>query len=364
MSNQTIRRVLWKHGYHGKVPRKKPFISESNRIKRLLFANEHVSKEEDYWDRVIWFNEMRINLFGSDGCNRVWRKGNNIFQHDNDPKHTAEIVETWLIWNVPQELKTPHQSTDLNPIEHLWPILKRRVRSGKVTSIPELKRVVAKEWQNITPEVCKKLVTCKCHYKCREFTEEAIRKLHTDFWKQPADVQGTFLMGLINIVNIQRRHDGDYDDPSSSRRQVSVTYCLPTNNSHVQVCSRSFKNMLGLSDKHVYTLTQKKKVGAKIFEDHRGKNPNSHLHKKKYTEVDKELIKSHIMSFPIEESHYSRHKSTKCYLSPDLNIHRIYRAFKILHPDSNIDHRFNRRVFKGEFPKLSFHRPRADRLKN
>ena len=224
MSHQTIRRVLWENGYHGRFPRKKPYISETNRVKRLLFANEHISKEQDYWDRVIWSDETKINLFCSDGGSRVWRKPNtdyrkentiptvkhgggsimiwacmsssgvgnihfidgimdkvmykNIlmknlkqsaqkmgfhgyytFQQDNDPKHTAEIVKRWLIWNVPHQLKTPPQSADLNPIEHVWPILKRRVRKSKITSIQELKRVVAEEWENITPEDCKKLVS-------------------------------------------------------------------------------------------------------------------------------------------------------------------------------------------------------------
>ncbi|KAJ4447306.1 hypothetical protein ANN_09310 [Periplaneta americana] len=98
MSNQTIRRVLWKHGYHGRVPRKKPFISESNRIKRLLFANEHVSKEEDYWDRVIWSDETKINLFGSDSCNRVWRKAHSAFRKENTiptVKHGGGSIMIW-----------------------------------------------------------------------------------------------------------------------------------------------------------------------------------------------------------------------------------------------------------------------------
>ncbi|GFX65121.1 hypothetical protein TNCV_452591 [Trichonephila clavipes] len=41
------------------------------------------------------------------------------FQHDNDPKHTAEIVKLWLLYNVPNQLHTAPQSSDLNPTEHL-----------------------------------------------------------------------------------------------------------------------------------------------------------------------------------------------------------------------------------------------------
>lgn len=95
-----------------------------------------------------------------------------------------------------------------------------------------------------------------------------------------------------------------------------------------------------------------------IFKDGRGQNPASR--RLKYTDDDKRLIKDHVLSFPREESHYSRHKSSKEYLSPDLNIHRMYLGFKEIYPNSRVDGKFYRRVFKREFPKLSFKRPRTD----
>src|SRR4030095_9616517 len=59
-------------------------------------------------------------------------KGDIIFQHDNDPKHTAKSTTEWLEDNEIQMLGWPAQSSDLNPIEHLWNEVDCRIRNRSV----------------------------------------------------------------------------------------------------------------------------------------------------------------------------------------------------------------------------------------
>ncbi len=38
------------------------------------FARAHADKDEDYWDSILWSDETKINVFGTDGFKTVWRR--------------------------------------------------------------------------------------------------------------------------------------------------------------------------------------------------------------------------------------------------------------------------------------------------
>ena len=66
ISESTIRRRLYEIGFNGRVARKKPYVSKNNRVKRLHYIKTYLKKPLGYWNEVLWSDEAKFNLFGSD----------------------------------------------------------------------------------------------------------------------------------------------------------------------------------------------------------------------------------------------------------------------------------------------------------
>ncbi len=81
-----------------------------------------------------------------------------VFQHDNDPKHTSKMTTALLKKLRVKVVDWPSMSPDLNPIEHLWVILKRKVEERKVSSIHQLSDVVMEEWKRTLVATCESMV--------------------------------------------------------------------------------------------------------------------------------------------------------------------------------------------------------------
>lgn len=98
VSSRTVRKYLNKEGIHGRTARKKPLISKVNQRKRLNFARKHINEPPEYWKRVLWTDESKINLFGSDCGTNVWRKKNEALKFQNTiptVKHGGGNIMVW-----------------------------------------------------------------------------------------------------------------------------------------------------------------------------------------------------------------------------------------------------------------------------
>ena len=84
----------------------------------------------------------------------------SIFQHDGAPCHSARKVKRWLVeQGITLLEKWPGNSPDLNPIEHCWVIVKRKVHELKPTCTADMVEKIKQVWcQQITIDFCKKLV--------------------------------------------------------------------------------------------------------------------------------------------------------------------------------------------------------------
>lgn len=222
VSSKTIRRRLNEAGLRGCIAKKKPLVSQKNIKERLKFARTNKDKPLNFWKNILWSDESKFNLFGSDGKTYVRRPknkendpkytkktvkfgGGNImvwgamswhgvgplvkvegrmdqnqhknileehlenytdenlpitwkFMHDNDPKHKAKSVQKWLKEHKISVLDWPPQSPDLNPIENLWYDIEKRVRSTNCNNVNNLWATIQTVWYNTPKERCQKLV--------------------------------------------------------------------------------------------------------------------------------------------------------------------------------------------------------------
>ncbi|XP_052377755.1 uncharacterized protein LOC127931025 [Oncorhynchus keta] len=99
VSKKTISNTLHRHGLKSCSVRKVPLLKPAHFQARLKFANDHLDDPEEEWEKVMWSDETKIELFGLNSTRRVWRKKMDEY----NPKNTILTERVQLmpsIWNI------------------------------------------------------------------------------------------------------------------------------------------------------------------------------------------------------------------------------------------------------------------------
>jgi transposase len=212
VSQWTVQRQLHRLGYENVLPRGTPMLTNEQKVRRVKWA---LARQDDDWNRTVFSDETSYQLFrntirrwskyaqeekkpipknkqkimvwgafskrGQISCYSFrttmdgplyveilrkhlltgarkqfgdrWR-----YQHDNDPKHTSKIAKQFLDEEVPHTIDWPSNSPDINPIENMWSILKRRVEKRKPVNIDELDLFLHEEWEKLEKTIVNNLV--------------------------------------------------------------------------------------------------------------------------------------------------------------------------------------------------------------
>ncbi|GFT96719.1 transposable element Tc1 transposase [Trichonephila clavipes] len=103
-----------------------------------------------------------------------------LFLDDNARPHRANIVDECLQTEDITRMDWPAYSPDLNPIEHVWDMLGRRIAAHQPspTCLPELRRALLDEWCNIPQDQIDNLILSMPR-RCKACIASSVR--HTPY---------------------------------------------------------------------------------------------------------------------------------------------------------------------------------------
>ncbi|KAL0194659.1 hypothetical protein M9458_008231, partial [Cirrhinus mrigala] len=201
-SRTTTHRRMQDMGFSCRIPCVKPLLNNRRRQKRLAWAKDKKDWTAAEWTKVmkrgeaqnpcclrssvkfpqsvmVWgamssagvaplcFLRSKVNAavyqdvlehFMLPAADQLYGDADFIFQQDLAPAHSAKATSTWFKDHGIPVLNWPANSPDLNPIENLWGIVKRKMRYARPNNAEELKATIRATWALITPEQCHRLI--------------------------------------------------------------------------------------------------------------------------------------------------------------------------------------------------------------
>lgn len=165
------------------------------------------------------------------------------------------------------------------------------------------------------------------------------------------DDQDIYLQGLLEVVNIKKKSKPLNPD-NSKAKTCSFHHYVPIDGKRRKVCQKAFLSLFDVSIKRLKRLKCLLRQNLTPY-DKRGKNIKGNA----ISEEDNVLLRQHIESFPVKETHYSN--KTYLYLSAKLNMKIMFDMFKAKHPATKIRYSYFVKYFHEHYD-LHFGRPQVD----
>lgn len=113
---------------------------------------------------------------------------------------------------------------------------------------------------------------------------------------------------------------------TSGPRQHTNRYFLVVEGIHKPVRQKMFLSILGIPDRQVTTMLQKKNSEGVVASEGRGGYLGTRANE---ASIETEKIKDHINRFPRIESHYKRKSTSRHYLAPELTVAKMYEMYEM-----------------------------------
>ncbi|GFU82304.1 transposable element Tcb1 transposase [Trichonephila clavipes] len=146
VSRQTVYRRLGHIGLYARRPVRCVSPTATHCRLQLSWSREHALWTLQQWSYMMFSDESRMRPRGG------------VFT--NPRPHHANIVDECLQSEDITRMGWPAYSPDMNPIEHVWDILGRRIaaRQPPPTCLLELRRALHDEWCNIPQDQIDNLI--------------------------------------------------------------------------------------------------------------------------------------------------------------------------------------------------------------